>query len=210
MPEQFEPTNNRSQFMKGSLKVIASLTLTLALAVGSVGSVAAASTPAPSPSPTKAATRATSPGPSPSPSAAPNTKPRAAAPTHATPAKPQLINKALAKSLATRTATTAILPGPAGCGATGSTVNVNLYAAAGSKPISSTDVTGYNFWGFNTVDAPGLAPGDPRTTLYMCQSDTLALTLFNKLPSPPFGSKGDQHLAIHVPALPRHPDTGAE
>ena len=84
-------------------------------------------------------------------------------------------------------------------------MNVNLYASAGSKAISSTDLTGFNYWGFNTVDAPGLAPGDPLTTLYMCQGDTLAITLFNKLPPAP--APADQHLAIELPAVNGHPDT---
>jgi hypothetical protein len=214
MPEQFEPTRNRSLWMKGSLRAIASLALTLAMVIGGAGSALAAS-PAPSPSPSKAASSPKASTPSPSPSASPAVKPKvaaAAAPTHATPTVAAPINKALAKNRAVRTAATPILPGPSGCGAVGTTVNVNLYAAPGSFTLPNPDplapAVTVNYWGFNTVDAAGLAPGDPGTTLYMCQSDTLQLTLFNKLPVPdPATTKADQHLSIELPAAKGRPDT---
>jgi hypothetical protein len=204
MPEQFEPTSNHRSlpYLKGSLRAAASLILTLAVVIGGAGSAAAA-TPAP------AAPKTTiSPSPSPSaPAPAPKVKPRATAPTHTTPAKPATINKALAAKLATRTAATAALPGPAGCGVVGTTVSYTLYASAGSRPISTVNPAVFNYWGFNTSPGGALPPGDPGTTLFMCQSDTLSLTLVNKLPAPPAGNPANQHLSIELPAVKGVPDT---
>jgi hypothetical protein len=174
---------------------LASFALALTLLVGGAGSAAAAS-PAPSPSPKATASPAVTP--------APGAKKLAPAPTHSTPAKPQTINKALAKGLATRNAATAVLAGPTGCGSLGTTVSYDLYASAGVGSIGP--LTGVNYWGFNTQPTGALLPGDPASTLYMCQSDTLSVTVHNSLPTPPAGNPGSNAISIEIPAANVQPD----
>jgi hypothetical protein len=177
---------------------LASFALALTVLVGGAGSVAAAS-PAPSPTPKVAVAPKTTTSPAPTPGT--KTGP---APTHATPSKPQTLNKTLAKVLATRNAATATLAGPTVCTDPGTTVSYDLYASAGIGSVGP--LVGVNYWGFSTQPTGALLPGDPAATLYMCQADTLSVTLHDNLLAPPAGNPASNAISLEIPAANVQPD----
>jgi hypothetical protein len=113
------------------------------------------------------------------------------------------LTKSAAAALSTRTALTAALAGPGACSTTGSIVASDLYALAGSG-AAGTPLAGVPFWGFSQSST---GPSLPGPTLYMCQADTLNLTLHNQLPAAP-NAQASQNLSIEIPAAAVQPDTG--
>jgi FtsP/CotA-like multicopper oxidase with cupredoxin domain len=199
MSEHLEPTPSRIGATRKSAqslrRVLTAAAATLLVVAAGSGTALAAPSPGGASAPTPATTPVT---PTPTPGAAVT----APAPTHATPTVATAVTKAAAAAVSTRTAPTAALAGPGACGSTGSAVAYDLYALAGTG-AAGTPLAGVPFWGFSQSST---GPSLPGPTLFMCEADTLALTLHNQLPAAP-NAQASQSLSIELPAASGQPDT---
>src|ERR1700730_13500841 len=203
MSDQFEPKPRRDGATRMSAwslrRLVAAAAATLLVLAAGSGTALAASLPGGTPTPTPTPKVVTPVTPPPAPGATV----KAPAPTHATPTVAAALTKSAAAALSTRTALTALLAGPGACSSTGSIVASDLYALPGTGTVG-TPLAGVPFWGFSQSST---GPSLPGPTLFMCQADTLNLTLHNQLPPAP-DAQASQNLSIEIPAAAVQPDTG--